>query len=101
MGIAAGVLLLGLIGFFGKLYFKKDAMGEGDIKLIAAIGAFLGWQKVILTLFLGSLTGTIFSVALIYLFSKKKWGDYIPFGPFLAVGAFLSIFISISLFSFH
>jgi len=98
VGMTVGVTILWSISFLGKIHFKKDAMGEGDIKLIAGIGAILGWEKVILTLFLGSLAGSIFSIALIYFFSKKKWGDYIPFGPFLALGAFISIFVPISFF---
>ena len=92
-GIVAGSAILIFISYLGKICFKKEAMGEGDIKLLAAIGAFLGWKKIFLVLLLGSMAGTLYSFVLIYLLKTKKWGDYLPFGPFLAFGAFLSIFL--------
>ncbi len=86
---AAIVLFLMIIG---KVIWKKEAMGGGDLKLLAAIGAFLGWKGVFLSIFFGSILGTIISLALIY--SKKKtWDDYVPFGPYLAIGAILAILL--------
>lgn len=87
--LGGGILIF--LGFIGKLFFKKDAMGGGDVKLLSMIGAFLGWKSVFLTLFFGSLFGTLISLTLILL-GKRKFDDYVPFGPYLALGALISIF---------
>jgi len=91
IGVLLGGGILIFLGFVGKLLFKKDAMGGGDIKLLAMIGAFLGWKSIFLTLFFGSLVGTLISLILILL-KKRKIDDYVPFGPYLALGAVISIF---------
>jgi leader peptidase (prepilin peptidase)/N-methyltransferase len=62
-------------------------MGGGDVKLLAMIGAFLGWQLVTLTIFISALSGSI--VGLIIKF--KKGESYIPYGPYLALGAVISL----------
>ena len=64
-----------------------SAMGGGDLKMMAMIGSFLGWRGVILTVFLGALTGTV--VYLPFLFRKKK--PLVPFGIYLALGAFVTL----------
>jgi leader peptidase (prepilin peptidase)/N-methyltransferase len=66
-------------------------MGGGDIKLTAMVGALLGWRAALLTIFLGTLTGSI--IALFLLASGKKGRkDPMPFGPFLALGAILALY---------
>jgi leader peptidase (prepilin peptidase)/N-methyltransferase len=66
-------------------------MGGGDIKLTAMIGALLGWREVLLTIFLGTLSGSV--IALFLLASGKKGRkDPMPFGPFLALGGVLALF---------
>ncbi len=65
-----------------KWMFKKDAMGGDDVKMMAMIGAFLGWHGVLLTIFLGSLLGS-----LIFGPISLKTGKLVPFGIFLAAGA--------------
>jgi leader peptidase (prepilin peptidase)/N-methyltransferase len=83
LGAAVGFVLLWLVAFFGSKALGQDAMGGGDIKMMAMIGAFLGWQGVLLTLFLGALLGT-----LIFLPFKLAGRDkLVPFGIFLAIGA--------------
>ncbi|MGH7593692.1 MAG: prepilin peptidase [Gemmatimonadales bacterium] len=83
LGAATGFALLWLIAFLGSKALRQDAMGGGDIKMMAMIGAFLGWQGVLLTLFLGALLGT-----LIFLPFKLAGRDkLVPFGIFLAIGA--------------
>ncbi len=67
---------------------SKGGMGGGDIKLNAGIGAFLGWQNALLTIFIGSFVGAI--VGLIIL--KKTGNRKIPFGPFLSIGSIVSLF---------
>jgi leader peptidase (prepilin peptidase)/N-methyltransferase len=66
-------------------------MGGGDIKLLAMIGAFLGWKAVILTILLSSLIGSITGIAEM-LFKGKDLKYAIPFGPFLSLGAVISLF---------
>ncbi|MCM8803827.1 MAG: prepilin peptidase [Candidatus Omnitrophica bacterium] len=97
IGVTIGGGILIFLGFIGKLLFKKDAMGGGDVKLLGMVGAFNGWQSVLLTLFFASLFGTLISLILI-LFGKKKIEDYVPFGPYLALGAVVSIFLKRNLF---
>jgi len=91
IGLAVGAGSLFLIAFFGKLAFKKDAMGDGDIELIAMIGACLGWKSVFLSVFFGSILGTVISLTLIGL-KIKKMDDYVPFGPYLSLGALIALF---------
>jgi len=66
-------------------------MGGGDIKLLAMIGAFLGWQAVLVTLMIGSLTGSLIGMVLL-LAQRGDRRTAIPFGPFLAVGAAAALF---------
>jgi leader peptidase (prepilin peptidase)/N-methyltransferase len=82
---AAGFGLLYLVAWGGEKVFRKEAMGGGDIKMMAMVGAFVGWQGVLLTIFGGALLGTVIFVP-ISLRTKKL----VPFGVFLAVGAAVS-----------
>jgi leader peptidase (prepilin peptidase)/N-methyltransferase len=83
LGAAVGFGLLWLVGTVGTWIFKEDAMGGGDVKMMAMVGAFVGWQGVLLTIFLGALIGSLIFVPLMLLGQKKL----VPFGIFLAVGA--------------
>ena len=95
---------IGLLGGGGLLllmaFIYPGGMGGGDIKMVAMLGAFLGWQKVFLTIFIGSLFGSVIGIALMLF---KKWGrkTKIPFGPYLAVGALLSIFFGDALIEYY
>lgn len=82
MGAGFGFGLLWTVARLGKMAFKKDAMGGGDIKMMAMLGAFLGVPGVLLTLFLGALFGSVIFGPISY-----KTGKLVPFGIFLAVGA--------------
>jgi leader peptidase (prepilin peptidase)/N-methyltransferase len=66
-------------------------MGGGDIKLLAMIGAFLGWKPALMTIMVGSLLGSVVGVSLIVARVIKR-EDYIPFGPFLVCGAVVALF---------
>jgi leader peptidase (prepilin peptidase)/N-methyltransferase len=73
-------------GVARELVIPREAMGRGDLKFLAAIGAFLGWRAVLFSLFAGSLLGSI--VGLITLVAGKRvWSAKLPFGPYLAFGA--------------
>lgn len=89
IGAAVGFGLLWLVGFLGTWAFKEEAMGGGDIKMMAMVGAFVGWQGVLLTIFLGALSGTLIFLPL-HLAGKKK---LVPFGIFLAMGAALTYLV--------
>ncbi len=79
-------------GTLSKLIVPREAMGFGDVKFLAAIGAFLGWKGVLFTIVGGSMTGAIFSLAFIAL-GHREWSHKVPFGPYLALGALLWIFV--------
>ena len=86
IGILAGGGSLYLVAAGYALLTKKEGMGGGDIKLLAMIGAFLGWKAVLPVIFFSSLLGSLVGVPLMLI--KKADGRLaIPFGPFLALGA--------------
>jgi leader peptidase (prepilin peptidase)/N-methyltransferase len=66
-------------------------MGGGDIKMMAMVGALMGWKSVLLTTFLGSLSGSLIGIVLI-LFKGRGRRTKIPFGPFLALGTLITLF---------
>jgi leader peptidase (prepilin peptidase)/N-methyltransferase len=73
-------------GVARRLVIPREAMGRGDLKFLAAIGAFLGWRAVLFSLFAGSLLGS--TIGLITLVAGKRvWSAKLPFGPYLAFGA--------------
>ncbi|HEX6038153.1 prepilin peptidase [Longimicrobium sp.] len=82
IGAATGFGVLWLVAILGEWAFKKEAMGGGDIKMMAMVGAFLGPIGVMLTIFLGALFGS-----LIFGPISVKTGKLVPFGIFLALGA--------------
>jgi leader peptidase (prepilin peptidase)/N-methyltransferase len=84
-----GALLGGSV-FFIIAVLSQGGMGGGDIKLIAMIGAFLGWQAVLTTMLLGSLLLTLLGLTLMRVRQKGRQ-DYLPFGPSLAIGALLTM----------
>lgn len=83
IGAASGFGILMLVAWAGEKAFRKEAMGGGDIKMMAMVGAFVGWQGVLLTIFAGSLLGTLVFLPL-RLFGKNV---LVPFGVFLAAAA--------------
>jgi leader peptidase (prepilin peptidase) / N-methyltransferase len=93
LGVAVGGGILWALAWASPYLFGKEGMGGGDIKLLAMIGAFLGWKPALLTIMIGALSGSIIGVSLIALGLMKR-DEYIPFGPFLVLGALLSMFFS-------
>ncbi len=93
LGVAVGGGILWGLAWASPYLFGKEGMGGGDIKLLAMIGAFLGWKPALLTIMIGSLVGSVVGIGLMALRFLKR-DEYIPFGPFLVLGALLSLFFS-------
>lgn len=91
IGLFVGGGLFYLVAILSVVILKKEGMGGGDIKLIAMIGAFLGWQAVLLTIFLAAISGSIIGIAMIVMKGRSR-ADMIPFGPYLVFGALTSLF---------
>ncbi|HDY68027.1 MAG TPA: prepilin peptidase, partial [Candidatus Scalindua sp.] len=87
MGIFIAAGLIFLCGVIGKIVFRKDAMGFGDVKLMGVIGGFLGWKLGVATFFLAPFLGLLFGIPKLLL--KKE--HVIPYGPFLSLAAFICI----------
>ena len=90
IGCVVGGGTLYLVAHFSLIVFKKEGMGGGDIKLMGMVGAFLGWKYTLMTIVVGSVLGAVVGVTLILLRLKTR-AEYIPFGPYLAIGALLSL----------
>ena len=90
LGVLVGGGIILIIALVGSKIFKKEAMGGGDVKLAAMIGAFLGWRYTIISLFLGFFLGALTGIILIMAKIKKR-KDAIPFGPFLALGSIITL----------
>ena len=84
-------LLSGGLAFYLIAVVSRGGMGGGDIKMMAMVGAFLGWKSVLCTTFSGSLLGSLVGIFLM-VFKGKGRKTRVPFGPFLAAGALLSLF---------
>jgi leader peptidase (prepilin peptidase) / N-methyltransferase len=79
------------LAWAGEKIFKQEALGGGDVKLVAGCSALMGWPGLVGTLFLGSLFGAAAGASLI-LVKKLKRRDTLPFGPFLMLGAYFTCF---------
>lgn len=88
IGALVGGGTIFVLGLLGKLIFKKESMGGGDVKLLAMAGSYLGWKLILLTFFIAPFFGSIFGII------KKivSEDEYIPYGPFLALGCVVSLF---------
>jgi len=114
LGILTGGGLIWLSAWGGEKIFKQEAMGGGDVKLAAFIGAFVGWQAVLMALFLSFLLGTLAGVPLMLLGKLKKTTEVfegtsqdqpakamVPFGPFLAMGAVIALLAGKTIWGFY
>ncbi len=97
IGLLVGGGVLYTIALLYLLLRKQEGMGGGDIKLLAMIGAFLGWQSLLFVIFFSSVTGTI--VGLAAMVKQKKGGaTRIPFGPFLSLSSIIYLFFDQQIF---
>ena len=90
IGVLVGGGSLYLVAIIYELVTKREGMGGGDVKLLAMIGAFIGWQGVLFTILCSSLIGSIVGVTMMLVTSAdSKYA--VPFGPFLSLGAIIYI----------
>jgi leader peptidase (prepilin peptidase) / N-methyltransferase len=100
-GILAGGGTLFIAGIIGEFAFKRgEAMGGGDVKLMAVIGAAFGWKTAILTIMFGAVTGSVGGIMLVA-FKKFSRDHKIPFGPFLSLGLWVTVFFGGRLISLY
>lgn len=88
LGALAGGTSIYLMGFLGELVFKKEAMGGGDVKLLAMIGAFLGWRLALLVFFIAPLFGSVVGIVM----RIREGSETIPYGPYLSLAALVAVF---------
>jgi leader peptidase (prepilin peptidase)/N-methyltransferase len=91
IGALAGTGFLYLVLLYGGVVYGQDAMGEGDLNLIALVGAFLGWRAVVVTILVACLIGSAVGLGLIAS-GRLARRQHMPFGPFLALGALVALF---------
>lgn len=89
MLVGGGIFLL--ITVIGGFIAGKEAMGFGDVKLMGALGLFFGWVNIIIISVLSFLLAAVISIGIL-IFKKRKFNEYIPFGPFIVASAFIVIF---------
>jgi leader peptidase (prepilin peptidase)/N-methyltransferase len=97
IGVLAGGGFLYLVAWLYWFLRREYGMGFGDVKLLAAIGGWLGYQAVFPTLFVGSIIGSIIGIMVLLLSKQFSWQARVPFGPFLAAGAILHLWFGPSL----
>ncbi len=90
IGAAAGYLVLLLVNSVYKLWKKQDGFGQGDFKLLAALGAWMGWKMLPLIILLSSATGSVIGITLI-LMSRMGFSTRLSFGPYLACAGLIAL----------
>lgn len=100
IGAMAGYLVLWAVYWLFKLVTGKEGMGYGDFKLLAAIGAWFGWQLLPAVILLSSVVGSVIGIGLILLKGKTRQ-TAIPFGPFLALGGIAALFYGQTLAAYY
>jgi leader peptidase (prepilin peptidase)/N-methyltransferase len=100
IGLLFGATPLFAIGWLWEKLRNIEAMGGGDVKLMGMVGSFLGWKGALLTIMLGALAGSVVGITLILL-KRHKMDKVIPFGPFLAIGAVMTMFYGYDIVSWY
>ena len=100
VGAVAGYLVLWLVFWGYKLATGKDGMGYGDFKLLAAIGAWLGWKMLPVVILLSSFVGAVIGVSMI-VFARHGRNVPIPFGPYLVMGGLIGLFWGEALLNYY
>jgi leader peptidase (prepilin peptidase)/N-methyltransferase len=87
VGMALGAGLIWALGVVGRALFRKEAMGFGDVKLMAFVGGFIGWGPALLGIVLGACAGAIVGVLMLF----RSRDTRLPFGPYLSLGSFVAM----------
>lgn len=90
-GIISGAGFIWILAFIGKMIYKKDAVGDGDMFLFGAIGSFIGYNGIFSVIIIASFLGSIYGISLI-LMKKSGRLSYMPFGPFLSIGCIVNLY---------
>lgn len=93
IGGLAGFIFSYLIGLLGNFFFKKPALGGGDIKLFTAVGVWLGFFAIFKIFFFSSVFALVYIVVFYFYKKSNLWGKYIQFAPFISLGCFFYVFI--------
>ncbi|MBI3871649.1 MAG: prepilin peptidase [candidate division Zixibacteria bacterium] len=101
LGVLAGVALFAGIAFLGRLLFKEESMGGGDVKLAAMLGAFLGAGKMMIVLVLSAAIGLVISLAVMLVSPRLRQERLVPFGPFLAIATLVVAFFGESIVGYY
>lgn len=99
LGMLAGAGIFALITLIGGIVYGKEAMGLGDVKLMGVLGLFFGLSNVIVITLMAFLIGAIISVLLLAIRAKKT-DQYIPFGPFIVIATFISMYVPFDLIKY-
>ena len=100
IGAMAGYLILWIVYWLFRLVTGKEGMGYGDFKLLAALGAWVGWQTLPLVLVISAGLGALFGIAW-QLFRTDQRGLPLPFGPFLALGGWVALLMDDTLIALY
>ena len=92
LGMVAGAGIFLLITLLGGAFYGKEAMGFGDVKLMGALGLYFGLSNIIIITLVSFLIGAILSIILL-ITKLRKTNEYIPFGPFIVIATFISMYI--------
>ncbi len=92
LGMVAGGGIFLVITLLGGIFYGKEAMGFGDVKLMGALGLFFGLSNIIIITLVSFLIGAILSIVLLVT-KLKKSDEYIPFGPFIVIATFISMYV--------
>ncbi|MCK4858292.1 MAG: prepilin peptidase [candidate division Zixibacteria bacterium] len=101
IGFLAGGVSLYLVALLGDYIFRKESLGGGDIKLAAMLGAWLGWQNMIIIFFGGALLGLVYAIFQMARSRQMRRTRLIPFGPFLSLAALIALFWGDYLIDFY
>lgn len=98
LGLILGAGIFLTLTFIGNIFFKKETMGFGDVKLMGALGLFFGWRNIIAISILSFFIAAIFSLVLIVVkkIKKQEVEEFIPFGPFIVLATFIVMFVPLN-----
>ena len=100
IGCLGGAGFVYLVALYCEVILDREAMGMGDVNLVAMMGAFLGWRALIVAFLAATVSGSVVSLTLIAL-RRRSRRDPIPFGPFLALGAAVALFLGDALIQWY